>query len=57
MWSFAVPALTEHAFLAPVPMPDAVDFDTANVAYNNAANLVGSYMGTYGLSSMFLRCF
>lgn len=53
MWSFAVPALTEHAFLAPVPMPDAVDFDTANVAYNNAANLVGSYMGTYGLSSMF----
>ncbi len=53
MWSFAVPALTEHAFLAPVPMTDAVDFDTANVAYNNAANLVGSYMGTYGLSSMF----
>ncbi len=52
MWSFAVPALTEHVFVAPVPMPDALDFDTANRAYNEAANLVGSYMGTYGLSSM-----
>ncbi len=53
MWSFAVPALTEHVFVAPAPLADALNFDAANKAYNDAANLVGSYMGTYGLSSMF----
>ncbi|MEP5103155.1 MAG: MFS transporter [Ekhidna sp.] len=43
MWSFATPALTEHVFNAG---------DPKTAAYNDAANQVGSYMGTYGLSSM-----
>lgn len=42
MWSMATPALTEHVFNAPVE----------SAGYNDAANRVGSYMGTYGLSSM-----
>ena len=44
MWSFATPAITEHVFGAT---------DTSSVAYNNAADRVGNYMGTYGLVSMF----
>ncbi|WP_343853398.1 MFS transporter [Algoriphagus jejuensis] len=44
MWSFATPAITEHIF-------DATD--TTSVAYNDAADSVGSYLGTYGLVSMF----
>ncbi|MES2671720.1 MAG: MFS transporter [Pseudomonadota bacterium] len=61
MWSMATPALTEHVFKAPAPDPAAFDtaiaaqaqaFQTANAAYQNAADLVGSYMGYYGLSSM-----
>lgn len=44
MWSFATPAITEHIFGAT---------DTSSVAYNNAADQVGNYMGTYGLVSMF----
>jgi maltose/moltooligosaccharide transporter len=61
MWSMATPALTEHVFKAPAPDPKAFDvaipaqaeaFQTANTAYQNAADLVGSYMGYYGLSSM-----
>ena len=44
MWSFATPAITEHIFGATDPSSDA---------YNDAANLVGNYMGTYGLVSMF----
>lgn len=61
MWSLAQPALTEHVFKAPIPieseynMTDSVQleaFNTANNNYQNAADLVGSYMGTYGLSSM-----
>lgn len=44
MWSFATPAITEHIFGAT---------DTTSEAYNNAADSVGSYMGTYGLISMF----
>jgi len=44
MWSFATPALTDHVFKAT---------DTSSLAYNEAANAVGNYMGTYGLSSMF----
>ena len=61
MWSMATPALTEHVFGA--PKPDADDFDmtnaasetlykTADAAFNNAADLIGSAMGSYGLSSM-----
>ncbi|MEP0712193.1 MAG: MFS transporter [Algoriphagus sp.] len=44
MWSFATPAITEHIFQAT---------DTSSVAYNNAADSVGNYLGTYGLVSMF----
>ncbi|MFT4543893.1 MAG: maltose/moltooligosaccharide transporter [Bacteroidia bacterium] len=43
MWSFATPALTEHVFNTP---------DPSSLAYQESANLVSSYMGTYGLSSM-----
>ncbi|MFY2762754.1 MFS transporter [Arenimonas sp. MALMAid1274] len=61
MWSLATPALTEHVFKAPAPdasafdMADAVQaaaFTQANGAFQDAADLVGSYMGYYGLSSM-----
>jgi maltose/moltooligosaccharide transporter len=44
MWSFATPAITEHVFRAT---------DTSSLAYNNAADSVGNYLGTYGLVSMF----
>uniref|UniRef100_UPI0040485DDC MFS transporter n=1 Tax=Algoriphagus sp. TaxID=1872435 RepID=UPI0040485DDC len=44
MWSFATPAITEHIFKAT---------DPSSAAYNNAADRVGSYLGTYGLVSMF----
>ncbi len=55
MWSMATPALTEHVFNA--PKPDKANFSeqayaTADLAYNNAADLVGSSMGIYGLTSM-----
>ena len=43
MWSFATPAITEHIFGAT---------DTTSEAYNNAADSVGNYLGTYGLVSM-----
>lgn len=61
MWSMATPALTEHVFKAPSPMERDYDFsdqiqleqfNEANVKYQDAANLVGSAMGVYGLSSM-----
>jgi maltose/moltooligosaccharide transporter len=61
MWSMATPALTEHVFGAPAPDPAAFDvaipvqaeaFARANAAFQGAADLVGSYMGYYGLSSM-----
>jgi maltose/moltooligosaccharide transporter len=61
MWSLATPALTEHVFKAPAPDPSAFDmavpaqaaaFQAANGAFQSAADLVGSYMGFYGLSSM-----
>ena len=61
MWSLAQPALTEHVFKSPIPIESAYDlkdtvqleaFNLANNNYQNAADLVGSYMGTYGLSSM-----
>lgn len=44
MWSFATPAITEHVFKAT---------DTSSLAYNNAADSIGNYLGTYGLVSMF----
>jgi len=44
MWSFATPAITEHVFGAT---------NTSSEAYNNAADSVGNYLGTYGLVSMF----
>jgi maltose/moltooligosaccharide transporter len=61
MWSLATPALTEHVFKAPAPDPSAFDmaipaqaaaFASANGAFQDAADLVGSFMGYYGLSSM-----
>ena len=61
MWSLATPALTEHVFKAPSPIMDqynmqieeeAYQFELNNKKYQDAADLVGSYMGTYGLSSM-----
>lgn len=61
MWSLANPALTEHVFQTPAPieshfdMTDSVQataFDTANTSFQKSSNLVGSYMGVYGLSSM-----
>lgn len=44
MWSFATPAITEHVFNAT---------DTTSQVYNDAADSVGNYLGTYGLVSMF----
>ncbi len=44
MWSFATPAITAHVFGAT---------DTTSSAYNDAADSVGNYLGTYGLVSMF----
>ena len=55
MWSMATPALTEHVFNSPKPDSDLITGDayaTADLAFNNAADLVGSAMGMYGLSSM-----
>ncbi|MFK8102500.1 MAG: MFS transporter [Saprospiraceae bacterium] len=61
MWSMATPAITEHVFKAASPDKSNYDlslpaqqasYDAANLAYNNAADLVGTYMGTYGLVSM-----
>jgi maltose/moltooligosaccharide transporter len=63
MWSMATPGLTEHVFGAPAPNPAAFEmadaaqaaaFAAANAAFQDAADLVGSYMGWYGLSSMFV---
>ena len=44
MWSFATPAITENIFGAT---------NQSSAAYNNAADRVGNYLGTYGLVSMF----
>jgi len=61
MWSLANPALTEHVFGTPSPDASAYDmsnptqaalYDTANTAFQESSNLVGSYMGVYGLASM-----
>ena len=61
MWSLANPALTEHVFHTPAPIEANFDmtdvaqiaaFDAANTSFQKSSNLVGSYMGIYGLSSM-----
>ncbi len=61
MWSMANPALTEHVFNTPAPIeanynmeiPAELDsYNEANTAFQKSSNLVGSYMGIYGLSSM-----
>lgn len=61
MWSMATPALTEHVFKAPAPLQknfhmeiaaEKANFETLNLAYQNASDSVGSAMGLYGLSSM-----
>ncbi len=61
MWSLATPALTTHVFNAPAPIETNYNmldegskalYMNASKSYNDAADLVGSYMGMYGLSSM-----
>lgn len=61
MWSLANPALTEHVFNSPAPLESAfdfndpiqlADFNLQNTAFQKSSNLVGAYMGIYGLSSM-----
>ncbi len=61
MWSMANPALTDFIFNAPAPIHSdynfAIDgqeelYNNANESFQKASNLVGSYMGIYGLSSM-----
>ncbi len=61
MWSMANPALTEHVFKTPAPVESvynmsipeqAAAFNTANTAFQESSNAVGSAMGIYGLSSM-----
>ena len=55
MWSMATPALTEHVFRSPKPEAGLMSADayaSADASFNNAADLVGSAMGMYGLSSM-----
>ena len=66
MWTLANPALTEHVFHTPAPIEANFDmavavqaeaFNIANTAFQKSSNLVGSYMGTYGLSSMAFALF
>ena len=61
MWSLATPSITEYIFNAPAPEISQYDmniieqenaFNNDNKKYQDAADLVGSYMGIYGLSSM-----
>ena len=61
MWSMANPAITEHVFNAPIPIMSDFDltnkvelaqYNSKNLNFQKASNLTGSYMGTYGLSSM-----
>lgn len=61
MWSMSNPALTEHVFGAAKPDKsnfDLIDnktnaaYDAANLAYNNASDIISSAMGMYGLTSM-----
>ena len=61
LWSMANPAITEHIFNSPIPIISDFDFNqpnqviqynSENLKFQNASNMTGSYMGTYGLSSM-----
>ncbi|MEN9312748.1 MAG: hypothetical protein RIT42_854 [Bacteroidota bacterium] len=52
MWSFATPALTDYVYHAAMPQHGDTNFDTKNESFNQAANIIGSSMGMYGLSSM-----
>ncbi|MCE2816634.1 MAG: MFS transporter [Cryomorphaceae bacterium] len=52
MWNFAGPALAEHVYHAAMPEAGALNYLAEKAAYNDAAALVGSSMGLYGLSSM-----
>ena len=61
MWSMANPAITEHVFNAPIPIMSDFDlsnkvelaqYNSENLNFQKASNLTGSYMGSYGLSSM-----
>ena len=61
MWSMANPAITEHVFNSPVPVIlefnldneiELEKYNSQNLSFQKASNLTGSYMGTYGLSSM-----
>ena len=61
MWSMANPAITEHVFKSPIPIISEFDlsdkveleqYNSQNLSFQKASNLTGSYMGTYGLSSM-----
>jgi maltose/moltooligosaccharide transporter len=61
MWSLSTPALTEHVYNSPSPnvkefnmndVSQKATYDAANLKYQDAANLVGSTSGIYGLSSM-----
>ena len=61
MWSMSNPAITEHVFNAPIPIMSDFDlsnkvelaqYNLENLNFQKASNLTGSYMGSYGLSSM-----
>ena len=61
MWSMANPSITEHVFNAPIPIMSDFDlsnkvelaqYNLENLNFQKASNLTGSYMGSYGLSSM-----
>lgn len=61
MWSMSTPALTTHIYNSPAPIEEnfnmniaseKADFEKMNSAFQAAADLVGSNMGVYGLTSM-----
>lgn len=61
MWSMATPALTSHVYNTPSPVSEnynlenadeKMEYEEATAAFNKSADLAGSAMGTYGLSSM-----
>ncbi|MEY3085211.1 MAG: hypothetical protein RL037_1391 [Bacteroidota bacterium] len=61
MWSMSTPALTAHIYNSPAPIEEnfnmniaseKADFEKMNSAFQAAADLVGSNMGVYGLTSM-----
>ncbi len=61
MWSMATPALTSHVYNTPSPVSENYNMDNEvekqqyeekTAAFNTSADLAGSAMGSYGLSSM-----